>query len=255
MRHFSAFTLSVIASVGFVAVLNAQSILEVSTVKPHPENAPCGQFRVLGGGQVEIGCFTLELMVREGLNILPNQLTGGAEWVRRDLWDIVAKDNNAAGKRDEEVYQEVLLAVAYERFNLKLHSEKRPAKGFALTVAKAGKLGPGLTPASGQPYSFDVKPGPSLVAHGITMSELAKYLRWAAGAGRVVEDKTGLSGLYDVNLRWAPLNPDQIRNPAIANDGPMIFTALQEQLGLKIVTAQIEEDFYEIQAAERPGSN
>src|SRR6202034_2932094 len=106
---------------------------------------------------VEIGCFTLEFMIREGLNILPNQLADGAEWVRHDRWDIVAKDNSAAGKSDEDVYREVLLAVSYERFGLKLHSEKRPAKGFALTLATAGKLGPGLTPANGQPHSFDVK--------------------------------------------------------------------------------------------------
>lgn len=149
----------------------------------------------------------------------------------------------------------MLLAVAYERFGLKLHSEKRPAKGFALTVATSGKLGPGLTPASGQPHSFDVKPGPSLIAHGIRMSELAEWLRWPAGMGRVVEDKTGLSGLYDVNLHWTPLQTDQIKDPAIDKDGPVIFTALREQLGLKLVTTQVEQDSYEIQAAERPGPN
>lgn len=240
---------------GRAIVQNAQSILEVSTVKPHPDNAPCGEVRVLAGGRVEAACFTLETVLREGLNILPNQLTGGAEWVRHDSWDIVAKDNSAAGKTEEEVYREVLLAVAYERFSLKLHSEKRSAKGFALTVATAGKLGPGLTPASGQPHSFDVKPGPSLVAHAIKMSELAEFLRWPAGSGRVVEDKTGLSGLYDVNLRWTPLQTDQIANPAIDKDGPVIFTALRDQLGLKLVTKQVMQDSYEIQAAGRPGSN
>ena len=254
MRRFPALALSVIASIGFTAALSAQSILEVSTVKPHPDNAPCGETRILPGGRVEIGCFTLELMIREGFNILPNQITGGPEWVRHDLWDILAKDNSAAGKSDEDVYREVLLAVAYERFGVKLHSEKRPAKGFALTVAKPGKLGPGLTPASGQPYSFDAKPGASLIAHGIRMSELAEYLRVAAGM-RAVEDKTGLSGLYDVNLHWTPLQTDQIKDPAIDKDGPVIFTALQEQLGLKLVTTQVQEDYYEIQAAQPPGPN
>jgi uncharacterized protein (TIGR03435 family) len=255
MRNFSAFTLSVIASFGFVAVLNAQSILEVSVVRPHSDNAPCAEARVLPGGRVEIGCFTLYTILREGLNILPNQLKGGEDWVRHDSWDIVAKDNSAAGKREEEIYREVLLAVAYDRFNLKLHSEGRPAKGFALTVASAEKLGPGLTPASGQSHSIELKAGPSLIAHGISMSELAEWLKWPAGAGRVVEDKTGLSGLYDVNLRWTPLQNDQIRNPAIATDEPVIFTALREQLGLKLVTTQVVQDSYEIQAAERPGSN
>jgi uncharacterized protein (TIGR03435 family) len=255
MRYFLVFTLSVISSFGIAAAQNAQSILDVSTVKPHPNNAPCGETRVLAGGRVEAACFTLEQVIREGLNILPDQLTGGAEWVRHDHWDIVAEDNGAAGKPEEEVYKEVLLAVAYERFSLKLHSEKRPAKGFALTVANAGKLGHGLTPTSGQPHSFDVKPGPSLIAHGIRMSELAEWLKWPAGAGRVVEDHTGLSGRYDVNLRWTPLQTDQITDAPRASDEPAIFTALRDQLGLKLVSTRVEQENYEIQAVERPGSN
>jgi uncharacterized protein (TIGR03435 family) len=255
MRYLSALTLSVIASLGLAVALNAQSILEVSAVKPHPENAVCAESRVLAGGQVEAMCFTLEQVIREGFNVLPFQITGGPEWVRHEMWDIVAKDNSAAGKRDDDVYREVLLAVARERFGLKIHSEKRPAKGFALTVANTGKLGPGLTPNSGQPYFFEMKPGPSVIAHGITMSEFAEWLKWPAGAGRVVEDKTGLSGLYDMNLRWTPLQTDQVRDSAVDKDGPQIFTALREQLGLKLVTTQVEQDSYEIQAAERPGPN
>jgi uncharacterized protein (TIGR03435 family) len=98
--------------VGIIPVLNAQSILELCTVKPHPDHAPCGETRVLAGGRVELACFTLEIVIREELNILPNQLTGGAEWVRHDSWDLVAKDISAAGKPEEEMHREVLLALA-----------------------------------------------------------------------------------------------------------------------------------------------
>jgi uncharacterized protein (TIGR03435 family) len=255
VRTFFIFAVSAIAALGFAPVENAQSILEVSTVKPHPSNAPCGESRVLPGGRVEIACFTLETVIREGLNVLPGQVTGGAEWVRHDLWDISAKDDRAAGKADEQVYKEVLLAIANERFSLQLHSEKRLAKGFALTVETAGKLGRDLMPATGQPHSFDVKPGPSLVAHSIHMSELAEWLKWPAGAGRVVEERTGLSGLYDVSLRWTPLRTDQITDKAIDKDGPSIFTALRDQLGLKIVTTQVEQDTYQIAAAALPTPN
>lgn len=255
MRYLSAFALLIVASFSIFVSLNAQSVLEVSTVKPHPDGAPCGETRVQAGGRVEIACFNLQTVIREGLNILPNQLMGGEDWVRHDNWDIVAQDSSAAGKREEDVYREVLLAIAYERFSVKLHSERRPAKGFALTVAFAGKLGPGLKPSSGKPHSIDLKSGPTLIAHGISMSELAEWLKWPAGAGRVVEDKTGLSGLYDVNLHWTPLRIDQVTDPAIDKDGPELFTALREQLGLKIVTTQVVAERYEIQAAERPGAN
>jgi uncharacterized protein (TIGR03435 family) len=70
-----------------------------------------------------------------------------------------------------------------------------------------------------------------------------------------VEDKTGLTGLYDVDLRWTPLRTDQITDPAIDKGGPVIFTAVREQLGLRIVTTQVEQENYDIVAAERPGAN
>ena len=248
MGRFGAFALRVGWVIGLACSLQAQSSLDVSVVKQHPDRAPCGESRVLAGGQIEISCFTLETVIREGLNILPNQLSGGADWVRRDLWDISAKAAGAAGKRDEEVYKQLLMAVADARFGLKLHSETRAAKGFALTVAAAGKLGPGLTLNSGQPHSLDVKPGPLLVAHAIGMNQLAEWLRLPVGASRLVEDKTGLSGLYDVELRWSPLqNTDA--------DEPAIFAALREQLGLRLASVQVEQVSYEIQAAERPGLN
>jgi uncharacterized protein (TIGR03435 family) len=255
MRNLAGFTFVVLAIFGFTIVLNAQSILEVSTVKPHPENASCGESRVLAGGRVEALCFTLEQVLREGLNVLPFQLKGGAGWVRHDLWDIVAQDNYSAGKHEEDVYREVLMAVAYQRFGVKLKAEKTPVKGFALTVANAGKLGPRLTPTSGGARVFEMKPGPSLVAHGIGINEFAEWLKWPAGAGRVVEDKTGLLGLYDINLRWTPLGAEQIQDPTLDENGPEIFTALREQLGLKLVTTQVEQEVYEIQAVERPGPN
>ena len=255
MRDSLSVSFAVLTIFGVAAVLNAQSILEVSNVRPHPAKAACGESRVLAGGRDEAVCFTLEQVIREGLNVLPFQVKGGPGWVRNDLWDIVAQDNHSAGKHEEDVYKEVLLAVAYERFGLKLKTEKTSAKGFALTVAAAGKFGPGLTPASGGPRVFEMRPGPSLIAHGIGIGEFAEWLKWPAGAGRVVEDKTGLSGLYDLSLRWTPLQTEQIQDPATDRNGPAIFTALREQLGLNLVTTQLEQNVYEIQAAERPDPN
>jgi uncharacterized protein (TIGR03435 family) len=234
------------------AIVSGQTRPDVSVVKLHPDHLPCGDVRVLPSGQLEAGCFTVELMVREGLNLLPNQISGGPDWVRHDRWDISAKAASLGGKPDEEIYRQLLLGLAAQRFSLKLQSEKRPAKGFALIVAEKGRLGPGLRQNSGEPHSFDVKPGPSLSAHAITMSELATWLRIPAGAERTVVDQTDLAGLYDVDLRWTPLQSNRASD---TNAEPVIFPALQQQLGLKLVAAQVDEDVYEIQAAERPASN
>ncbi|HEY4085779.1 MAG TPA: TIGR03435 family protein, partial [Bryobacteraceae bacterium] len=193
--------------------MSGQTQPDVSVVKPHPDNLPCGDTHVLPGGQLEAKCFTVELMVREGLNILPNQISGGPDWVRHDLWDISAKAASLAGKPEGEIYRQLLLGVASQRFSLKFHSVTRHAKGFALIVAEKGKLGRGLRPNSGKPHSFDVKPGASLSAHAITMSELAAWLRIPAGAVRTVVDQTGLAGLYDLDLRWTPLQSSRASDP------------------------------------------
>lgn len=233
-------------------MLCGQTLPDVSVVKLHPDNLPCGDAHVLPSGQLEAGCFTVELMVREGLNVLPNQISGGPAWVRHDLWDISAKAASLAGKPEEEIYRQLLLGVAALRFSLKFQSEKRPAKGFALVLAGKGKLGPGLRLNSGEPHSFDVKPGASLSARAITMNELAMWLRIPAGSAGMVVDQTGLAGLYDVDLQWTPLQSSRASDPSAE---PVIFSALQQQLGLKLVSAQVDEDVYEIQAAERPASN
>ncbi len=234
------------------AIVSGQTRPDVSVVKPHPDNLPCGDTHVLPSGQLEARCFTVELMVREGLNILPNQISGGQDWVRHDLWDISAKTASLAGKPEDEIYRQLLLGVAAQRFALKFHSEKRPAKGFALVVAEEGKLGPHLRLNRGEWHSFDVKPGASLSAHAITMSELAAWLRIPAGAVRTVVDRTGLAGLYDVDLHWTPLQGSRASDPGAE---PVIFSALPQQLGLKLVPAEVEENVYEIEAAERPASN
>jgi hypothetical protein len=197
---------------------------DVSVVKAHPDRVACADVRVLPGGQFEAGCFTLELMIREGLNILPNQLSGGPDWVRHDRWDISAKAASLAGKPDEDIYRQLLMGVVVERFSLKLHSEKRSAKGFVLVVAEKEKPGPGLRLNSGEPHSFSVKAGPSL----------------------------SVAGTYDVDLRWAPLQSSRTSDPGAE---PVIFSALRQQLGLKLVSAQVDEEMYEIQGAERPAPN
>jgi uncharacterized protein (TIGR03435 family) len=238
-----------------VGIACAQDVLDVAAVKPHPSNVTCSRTQVFASGRLEVGCFTLELIIREGLNLLPDQLSGGPKWVRNDLWDITAKAVNTGGKPEAEIYREMLRALALERFHAKLRSGKRLVKGFALTIASEGKLGPELKPSGAEPHSFEVKRGPSLVAHNIRMGELAEWLRWAAGAGRSVIDRTGLSGAYDVSLKWSPLHSDQITDKQIDKDQPAIFDALRQQLGLKLIPAQVEQDVYEIEFAERPEPN
>ena len=252
MRPAYVWTIIIVAE--FVTATRAQ-VLEVASIKPHPAQDACFETSVLPGGRLEVSCYTLELIIREALNILPGQLTGGPKWAKQDRWDIAAKPINANTKSDERVYREMLRAIAMERFHVKLRSETRQAKGLVLTVTHHGKLGPALRPNTGAQHTFEVKPGPSLSARNVSMGELAQWLKWPAGAGRTVEDRTGLSGTYDFVLKWTPLNAEQITDPAISRDAPAIFTALREQLGLRIRAGKVHERFYVIEEAQRPDPN
>ncbi len=77
---------------GFATCIRAQR-LEVASIKPHAAQDACFETRVLPGARLEVSCYTLDLILREALNILPGQLTGGPKWVKQDRWDIVAKSN------------------------------------------------------------------------------------------------------------------------------------------------------------------
>lgn len=244
----------VIIGVGLVAAARAQ-VLEVTSIKPHAAHDPCLETRLLPGGTLVVSCYTLDLIILEALNILPDQLSGGPKWVKDEQWDIRAKASGVSGKSDEEVYREMLRAIAVERFHLKLRSEVRQSKGLVLVMVHKGKLGPAIHPNTGARHSFGVQPGPSLVAQNVSISELSRWLKWPVGAGRTVEDRTRLSGTYDFILKWTPLHTEQITNANVSQDAPIIFTALREQLGLKVRGDKIDESFYVIEDAQYPDAN
>ena len=167
-------------------------------------------------------------------------MSGGPSWVGSEEYDIVAKPQG-------ETSNEKILAMARdllaERFNLTLHHESREMPVLALAVAKGG---PRLQPSVGA-GGPEIRGGRGrLVARQVTMGLLAAQLAGRV-LGRVVLDRTGIAGKFDVNLEWTPdENPDL---------GPSIFTALQEQLGLKLEPQKGVVDILVIDHVERPSAN
>jgi hypothetical protein len=157
---------------------------------------------------------------------------------------------------------------AYMALLQKLH-EARVVPIYALLVARRdGKLGPRLRPAdakcgaaastyfpvvpdpSAPPPCGDFRMGPRrLVGRGMTMARLASLL--APRVGRVVVDATALSDAFDIELDWTPDQLQQTDNPQ-PNDAPSLFTALQEELGLKLESTRGPVDVLVIDRAERP---
>ena len=257
---------------------------EVASVKPNKS----GDGRVAIGNQPG-GRFTatnvpLRLLIRVAYKIQDFQVVGAPDW--SDRFDIVAK---AASDIPPEPpgappgpLQFMLQSLLAERFKLVAHPETRELPIYALTIARSdGKLGPGLRqaavdcqaslaaarargngpppfPGPGERPTCGLRMAPGLMSGGgVSISQLADTL--SPFLQRVVIDRTGLAGNFDVDLTWTPEQlpqgpppPGAPPLPPIDPNGPSLFTALQEQLGLKLDSTKGSVSVLVIDHAEQP---
>jgi uncharacterized protein (TIGR03435 family) len=199
----------------------------------------------------------------------PN-LLGGAGWVSSDRYDIAAKAdasfaegwNKLSPKQQKEQLREMVKSLLADRFKLQMRHETREIPVYVLVVAKSGSK---LTPTTPEPVvAIDPNAPPApytspwklniglLGGHGVMMSDLATMLWTEREIGsRKVLDKTGLEGKYDFTLKWA--SEDQAASGD--SSGPSIFTAIQEQLGLRLESTKAPLDVLVIDHIERPSEN
>jgi len=281
-RHFAR-TIVVItaAAATAIAVVRAQSpAFDVASVKPN--NSASGMVRMMpaanGGMQAEN--VTLGMLVRMAYQIQDNQIAGGPKWLFEDRFDIVG--SGAAPGRDGTPFDKFKTLLA-DRFKLVTHMEKREQQMYALVLARRdGKLGDKMTPSTadcspngpngrgrgrGAPpepgerpkCGFMIGPG-RLVVGGQTLASFSTTLTRFVGG--IVVDKTGLAGTYDIELSYAPevgvnpvgrdLPPGAPPPAPATTDAPSIFSAVQEQLGLKLESTKGPVDVLVIDSAERP---
>jgi len=198
------------------------------------------------------------------------QIAGGPEWMSSRAFDINAKVDDQTAARwskmtqqqtDEERHSMTRSLLA-DRFHLKFHHETREMPSLVLRVAKSGsKLQPPRAEPdlpAGVPLSRINFPGRGRMdGHSALMSNLARSLAAEPEiAGRPVVDKTGLTGGYDFTLRWTPDDPNPGAAPPDPNpQGPSLFTALEEQLGLKLVPEKQPIDIIVVDSADMPSEN
>ena len=182
------------------------------------------------------------------------RVSGGPPWATKDLWDVVAKfppgmpgDQQQLGRKTEQMARTFLA----DQFKVQTHFEHREQPVYALVVAKGG---PKLRHSVDAQFSYRVTPT-GMELHHIVMAEFAVLLYSPNSrrdiADRFVVDRTGLTDYYDFTLNWAPANVP----PDTANPQPSIFTAVQDQLGLKLEPSRGLVDFLIIDHAERPEQN
>ena len=219
----------------------AEPQFEVASVKPSappPRRAPAIYNPTRE--RFAIAAITTKSLIAYAYDVRDFQVSGGPSWVGSDEYDIVAKPEGEAGNERILAMARGLLA---ERFNLTLHHESKEMPVLALVVAKGG---PRLHPSVGT-GGPEVRGGRGrLVARKVTMALFAAQLAGRV-LGRPVLDRTGIAGEFDVDLQWTP---DESRDL-----GPSIFTALQEQLGIKLESQKGSVDVLVVDHVERPSAN
>jgi uncharacterized protein (TIGR03435 family) len=216
-----------------------------------------------GGFQLTPGRFvahsvTVRLLVAIAYGVQPFQVSGGPGWVDTERFDVEAKLDDPDRLAGQE--SAMVKALLADRFKLVLHKDESQTSAFALVVAEKGprmKLSADQSPGAGPLSGVHVSPG-NLVGSGMRLGLVASLL--GTRLGRPVVDRTNLPDRYDIDLRWSP---DVGELPAGAADAPpqpdpsrpSLFTALQQQLGLKLDTIKAPSGFFVIDAIERPIAN
>ena len=235
---------------------NAAPEFEVATIKLVKEPNP-GRLQDRADGRRYTTRYTTLrdlLMMAYGLD--PRQIVGGPEWVKTDEYDIdaVAADGVQAAGNWKVMLQKLLA----DRFQLTFHHEQREMSVYALMVAKGGsKL------KAADPNEQNGSGCAHLGVCSFQNDPIEHFARWLQLVmDKPVVDKTGLAGAFDFTLTWTPdesqFGSMGIRVPPAAdnpNAPPGLFTAIQDQLGLKLEPAKIPAEVLVIDHVERPSEN
>ena len=243
---------------------------DVAAIKPAADTQAFSFSMVQPGGRYVGQNMSLRLLIKTAYGVHDSQIIGGPSWIDSDRWDINAK---AEGYKEAGPFRDVsrlmVRPLLADRFKLVMHHAQRELPVYALVLSKPNEYGPqfrrddscdpkgsAIPPAQGSPEptgnmacgadGFNPR---HLWARGMTLNYMLIGLG-RTSIDRVVVDHTGLTGKFDWEVQWIPddLRVDAVKGP----DGPSIFQAFRDQLGLKLEATRDRVDVLVIDHAERP---
>jgi uncharacterized protein (TIGR03435 family) len=224
---------------------------EVATVKQgNPDDNNSG-FQIKGR-RVVIERKTVEDMLIVGYGMNKRQVEGAPGWMGSERWDVEGVPD-VPGEPSLKQLESLVRKILTERFGLTMHMVKREMGVYSITVAKGGpKLEKSAGDPDGLPDDSDNENGGqrSMRMTNATMGDFALLMKFFLD--RPVMDQTGLAGRYDFMLKWTF---DDSRVPTDGTAAPSLFTAVQEQMGLKIEPVKAMTDVMVIDKLERPSAN
>jgi uncharacterized protein (TIGR03435 family) len=274
--------LTSLLALGVAIVLGAQekeAAFEVASVKLNKSGDNNGLLRALPGGRVQATNMTVRPIITFAYQLAAFQLVGGPAWLTTDRYDLIAKMENTAdatpavpGANAPSPMQHALRNLLEERFKLRVRRESREMDIYVLVMARpGGGPGPNLKPTTqdcaavsaaanrGEPPP---KPPPGQVLCGIQggpgrlrfggLPAVSLAQAFAGPAGRMVVDRTGLTGSWDFELNYAAEGRGGADALSVDPNAPSFFTAIQEQLGLKLEPTKGPVDVLVIDSIEKP---
>lgn len=309
MRHHIKKTLLVLVGIGVVVIpirsqeRGSRPSFEVASIKPNTSGAGGAGIGSRPGGLFTATNVPAKMLIRQAYRMQDFQIIGGPNWLNTDRFDIEARAEAGAvpppsGPPDPTRPNPIALmlqSMLEDRFQLRVHTETRELPVYNLVAGRDGskmKLSPDQNPQRGAappvppppvgppppggpgqrgagiagPGSMRIGSG-NLVANTIPMAQFVNTL--SQMVGRPVVDKTGLTGMFDIDLRWTPeggqggplaaggpVGPEVAPAPVAADpSAPSIFTAIQEQLGLRLESTKGPVEVIVIDSVQKPTEN
>lgn len=264
---------------------------EVASIKPNKSAAMGSRVMMQPGGRLVATGVNVRFLLEMAYDVKDSQVVDAPSWFDSERYDIDAKADEATAAalskapRDQgmDTMRQMVQQLLADRFKLQVAHEKKELPVYVLVVAKGGPKfhestsKPPERPADGTPPppGPGARPRQGIMMNGrgeltVAYGDISMFVNVLSHiVGRVVVDKTGLTGKYDFSLKWTPdegqggiigppgagPGPGGAAPPPADASGPSIFTALQEQLGLKLDSQKAPTDVLVIQHVERPSEN
>jgi uncharacterized protein (TIGR03435 family) len=235
-------------------------VFEVATIKPVDPDANAGRYIIMQGTHRFVEkAYTLKLLIAAAYDLNPRTISGGPGWIESDHYDIVAvTPGEVRPTHDEQM--SMLRNLLTDRFKLTFHREEKVFSIYELEIAKNGpKLKASTAPPDDPPALISTVYPQRIVmpARNVTMNDLTRLMQRAI-LDRPVVDKTGLSGRYDFDLEWAPDETQfggEVPPASAEAQAAPLFSAIQQQLGLRLEATRGPVQALVVDKAERPSAN
>ena len=252
--------LLITALAGYGQTVPGPAQYEVASIKPNTSDDVRLAFRIEPDGTLSAMGITLKRLMMTAFNVQGFRIVGGPGWVASSRWDVQAKRD---GGTSPDQIRQMLRALLEERFQLRSHSETRKMPVYELVVDGKGPKVPAAKDSAAK-KTVQVATG-SIRLTNATPATFASQLSYALGAP--VINKTSLSGQFDFAIDWTPqpgedggpttsgLPPATEERSALITDGPSIFTAIREQLGLHLKSGRGPVEVVVIDDVQMPSVN